>query len=310
MSDFTLQINLSAGDSAYAALTVPRLLAAHPEVTERLLVVDLCKPQKTKIVDPELRFPEPGYSRRRDTIVHLTEGWLASGAVDRVVYLRPGDPLLTVLSRTYLRSWVRETHDYGGCALMAYLAAFEMCRTRWLIHYDADMLLYQDPGFDWALQAREVMKADRAVVAAIPRPSPPPLDGPDAPSENERLAMHEQPDGWLSGWFSTRCFLFDLASLRPCLPLLQGRLLWETIAVRLLRRGYPRSPEILLFRRMAAAGLSRLTLNDRRAWLLHPVNKGAAFVGALPRLQAAIANGECPAAQRGQQDLLLDAWSI
>lgn len=310
MRDFTLQINLSAGDSAYAALTVPALLAAHPGVAERLLVVDLCKPQKTRIVDPEVRFPEPDYSRRREAIVGLTEGWLRSGAVDRVVYLRPGDPLFLLLSRTYLRSWVTETHDFGGCALMAYLAAFEVCRTRWLIHYDADMLLHQAAGFDWALRAVEVLRDDRAIVAAIPRPSPPPVLGPDAPSENERLAMLAHAEGWQSGWFSTRCFAIDLEALRRCLPLLQGRVLWETIAVRLLRRGYPRSPEILLFRRMAAAGLSRLTLKDRRAWLLHPVSKGPAFVAALPRLQAAIAQGDCPDAQRGQQDLMLDAWNF
>lgn len=309
MRDTTLQINLSAGDSAYAALTVPPLLAAHREVAERLLIVDLCKPQRTKIVDPEVRFPEPEYSRRREAVVGLAEGWLQSGEVDRVVYLRPGDPLMPLLSRTYLRSWVQETHDFGGCALMAYLAAFEVCRTPWLVHYDADMLLHQAEGFDWALRAREILRDDRTIVAAIPRPSPPPIRGLDAPSENERLAMREHAEGWLSGWFSTRCFAIDLDSLRRCLPLLQGRALWETIAVRLLRRGYPRSPEILLFRRMAAAGLSRLTLSDRRAWLVHPASKGAAFVAALPRLLAAIANGDCPDAQRGQQDLLLDAWT-
>lgn len=129
MNELTLQINLSPGDLAYAELTVPALLAAHPEASERLLIVDVCKPQRTQIVDPAKRFPEPAFSERAAAIVELAERFLRAGQVDRVVVLRPGDPLFVQLSRRYMRSWVRETHDYGGCALMASLAAFELCRT-------------------------------------------------------------------------------------------------------------------------------------------------------------------------------------
>jgi len=309
MNDTTLQINLSAGDASYAELTVPALLAAHPRMDERLLVVDLCKPQRTRIVDPARRFPEPAYSQRVEHVTALAEKWRAGGQVDRVVYLRPGDPIFSTISRRYLRPWVRETHDYGGCALMAYLAAFELCRTRWLLHYDADMLLHQSPDFDWVAHAQTAMADNATIVAAVPRPSPPPLDAPDAPTSSERLALHAHPAGWLNTWFSTRCYLFDLERLRPCLPLLQGRAYWEMLTSRLLRRGYPRSPETMLFLRMSAAGRWRLALRDRRAWLLHPVRKDAAFVAALPRLLAAVGAGRCPDGQRGQQDLQLELWN-
>lgn len=309
VNDTTLQINLSPGDAAYAALTVPALIAAHPSAIERLLIVDLCRPQATGIVDPAKRFPEPEYGRRKAVVVDLAAGWLQRGLVDRVVTLHPGDALFPVLSRRYLRPWVRETHDYGGCALMSYLAAFELCRTRWLLHYDADMLLFQAPGFDWAGHAQTAMADNAAIVAAVPRPSPPPLDQPDAPTLAERIASQSHPCGWLNTWFSTRCYLFDLERLRPCLPLLQGRIYWETLAARLRGRGYPRSPEIMLFRRMEAAGRRRLALSDRRAWLIHPTRKDAAFVSTLPKLQSAIAAGQCPDDQRGQQDLGLNWWT-
>lgn len=308
MSEITLQINLCAGDWAYAELTVPSLLAAHPGVAERLLIVDLCKPQRTGIVDPGRRFPEPAYTQRVERITDISNRWLASGQVDRVVWLRPGDALFEKLSRKYLRPWVTETHDYGGCALMSYLAAFELCPTRWLLHYDADMLLHQAAGFDWSAQAQAAMSDNAAIVAAIPRPSPPPLDPPDAPSRTERLTLHLHHAGWLNAWFSTRCYLFDLERLRPCLPLLQGRIYWETLAAKILRRGYPRAPEIMLFRRLGAAGRCRLMLHDRRAWLLHPTRKDATFVTALPSLQTAIAAGRCPDRQRGEQDLNLEFW--
>lgn len=310
MRDVTLQINVSPGDVAYAALTVPALLRAHPTATERLVIVDVCKPQRTGIVDPEKRFPEPAYSQRAQAIITLAEEWRQQGLVDRVVILRAGDPLFATLSRRYLRPWLRETHDYGGCALMAYLAAFELPRTRWLLHYDADMLLHQAAGVDWPAEAQAAMAGDPTVVAASPRPSPPvaPTER-DAPTRHERLELRTVAAGWLNAWYSTRCYLFDLERLRPCLPLLQGRIYWETLAAKWLHRGYPRSPEGMLFRRMSAAGRWRLTLKRTDAWLLHPTVKDAAFVAALPRLLGEIQAGRCPAAQRGEQDLILQAWS-
>jgi hypothetical protein len=101
MNGLTLQINLSSGDLAYADRTVPALIAAHPEATERLLIVDVCKPQRTGIVDPEKRFPEPAYSQRATAIVELAEKLRTAGKVDRVIVLRPGDPLFRQLSRRY-----------------------------------------------------------------------------------------------------------------------------------------------------------------------------------------------------------------
>lgn len=309
MSDTTLQINLSPSDAAYAGLTVPALLAAHPGVAERLLIVDLCKPQATGIVDPVRRFPEPAYSERAAAITQLAEKWLAVGMVDRVVHLRAGDPLFPVLSERYLRGWVRETHDYGGCALMAYLAAFEVCRTRRLLHYDADMLLHQAPGFDWSDAAMAAMETDSRIVAASPRPAPPVTAGADGPTSEERLDFVSCGAGWLNHWFSTRCYLFDLERLRPLLPLLQGRILWETLAARLLGRGYPRSPEIMLFRRMQSAGRWRLTLRSESAWLLHPARKDESFRLLLPSVLQAVREGRFPHAQSLRQNLDLDAWS-
>jgi hypothetical protein len=304
-SDITLQINLSPGDVAYAERTVPALLAAHPSVAERLLVVDVCKPQRTGIVDPAKRFPEPAYGHRVEKILGFAESLRASGRVDRVEIMRPDSSLFPQLARRYLRPWMKETHDYGGCALMSYLAAFELCRTRHLLHYDADMLLYQAPGYDWAPPAADAMARLEEAVAGSPRQAPPP-EGTDGPTSHERISVETCESGWLNAWFSTRCYLFDMEKLRPRLPLLQGRVYWESLAARLRGRGYPRSPEIMLFRRMSATGGKRLTLSDRRAWMLHPVRKDARFIASLERLLACVARGECPPGQRGVADLNLE----
>lgn len=308
MIPFTLQINLSAGDADYAQLTVPRLLAAHPHATERLLVVDLCKPQRTRIVDPARRYPEPRFTVRATRVADFAAACLRDGKVDRVVCLRPGDPLFARISSAWLRPSVTATHDYGGCALMAYFAAFELCRTPYLLHYDADMILHQEAGFDWADQARDEIESSASLIAATPRPTAPVPGRPDIPSLRECLPYFPHRAGWRNAWFSTRCYLFNVPRLRTCLPLIQGRYHLEMLVTRLLRRGYPRSPEIMLHRRLSSAGYECLMLSDPRAWMLHPCRKGPEFVAALPALLDAVAADRCPDGQRGVQDLELPLW--
>jgi len=312
MHDTTLQINLSPGDIAYAQMTVPALVEAHrANVDEKLAIVDCCRPQRTKIVDPDRRFPEPEFSQRVEQICAIAEELKAKGYLNRIVYLRPGEPLLSLLSRKYLGNWVHETHDYGGCALISYLAALEVPKTRYILHYDADMLLYQISGYDWSVEAKYLMDREYQAVAASPRISPPfskEKNISDAPSLHEGRPLSTVEGGWRNDWFSTRCYLIDGEKLASYLPLLQGRLLLETLAMKYLNRGYPRSPEIMLFKRVGVAGGWRLNLKFEQAWLLHPATKPPRYLELLPQIQRAIQQGQVPVEQRGYADINLSAW--
>lgn len=312
VSDITLQINLSPGDIAYAHLTIPKLVEAHRAiVSEVLAVVDCCRPQRTKIVDTELRFPEPAFSERVKRICAITVELKAKGYVDRIFYLRPDSELIPTLAQKYLNNLVCETHDYGGCALMSYFAALEVPRTRYIVHYDADMLLHQEAGYDWASDAINLIGDFPRAVAASPRISPPfSLKGKqiDAPSLHEGRAFSEVRGGWRNDWFSTRCFLIDKDKLQDYLPVLRGRAALETLAVKYLRRGYPRSPEIMLFRRIGSAGGWRLNLRTEKAWLLHPHTKPPEYLSILPQIQESVEQGRVPEAQRGYADINLLAW--
>jgi hypothetical protein len=312
MHNVTLQINLSPGDITYAHLTVPSLVTAHrANVDETLAIVDCCRPQKTKIVDPDRRFPEAEFSRRVEKISLIAEELKATGYLDRIVYLYPSNSLQPILSRKYLGNWVNETHDYGGCALMSYLAGFEAVTTRYLIHYDADMLLYQVPNYDWSVEAKYLIDKHPQAVAASPRISPPfskEKNLPDAPSTYEGRPLVTVEGGWRNDWFSTRCFLIDREKLNSYLPLIQGRLLLETLATKYLNRGYPRSPEIMLFKRLGAGGGWRLNLKSEQAWLLHPATKPPRYIELLPQIQELVSNNQVPIEQKGQADINLSAW--
>ncbi|HWL17645.1 MAG TPA: hypothetical protein VNR00_18695 [Opitutus sp.] len=308
---FTLQFNLCAGDVSYALLTVPRLARAHPRAARRVAVVDLCRPQTTRIFDSFRRLPEPGFGERIAQIRTVAQQLRSDGWIDEIVWLEPGSPLLAGLARRYLAPGLTETHDYGGCANLAYWAGLDAPVTRFVVHYDADMCLHQAPGFEWAEAALALWQRYPEVVMATPRISPPGFavdTENDAPSLHEGRPFHRVADGWLNDWFSTRCFLLDRERLAPHLPLMQGRLGWEYKLRRLWDRGYPPGPEMLLFRVLGPRGLRRLNLADERAWLLHPNKKTAAYLELLPRLLESVAAGRVPDVQRGQSEIDVPAW--
>lgn len=311
LADVTLQINLCAGDAAYAAQTVPLLVRSHAGAAHRLLVVDCCRPQRTRIYDPDTRMPEPGFSARLARVRELAVQFQRDGLFEEIAWLEPGSTLFAALAKRYTRPWMTETHDYGGCAFMGYWAALDLPRTRFVLHYDADMCLHQAPGFDWAAEALRLWADYPQAVGATPRVSPPgfarvPAD--DAPSLHEGRPAERVPAGWLNDWFSTRCLLVDRERLAPHLPLVTGRRTVEYFLRRWFDRGYPPGPEALLFLVLGPRGLRRLNLADERAWLLHPNSKPAVFLELLPDLLAAVQAGRVPAAQRGQSDIDLPAW--
>jgi hypothetical protein len=279
-------------------------------VSSVLAVVDCCRPQRTKIVDPDSRFPGQEFLRRTDRIRAIADSMLREGHFDEVVYLLPGNELFPHLAQKYLRNVVRETHDYAGCALMSYLAGIELTRTQFVLHYDADMLLYQAPGYDWAQEAIALMTGEDSIVAATPRICPPRDDAAETAQSLGLGGLTLEPTngGWRDPWFSTRCFLLDRTKLDAFLPLMKGRLLLETLVVKYLRRGYPRSPEIMLHRRIGGGGGSRLQLATKRAWLLHPLSKPPKYLELLPAIHEAVLGGEHPAEQAGNPEIDIPAW--
>jgi hypothetical protein len=308
----TLQVNLCAGDAGYAALTVPALVRAHPDVQRRLAVVDCCRQQRTRIFDPETRAPWAAFQERLGRVRALAEEFRQAGLFDEVVYLEPGDTRFPGFARKYARPWMTDTHDYGGCAYMAYWGSLDLPHTRFVLHYDADMLLHQDPGFSWVDEALALLPAQPRAIFALPRISPPGFaatPAEDAPSCHEGRAPTRVAGGWLNDWFSTRCFLLDRERLEPLLPLVRGRRIFEYRLRRLIDRGYPPGPEHLLFHQLGGNGWRTLNLASERAWLLHPTRKDAEYYRLLPGILAAVAAGRFPPAQKGYADLRLEDWA-
>ena len=276
-----------------------------------MLTVDRCKPQKTKQTDPAVRCKEPEFTQQLDELEALGESLVAQRLIDRVLCLRSDDPWLKDVTRKYSGPWLPETHDYGGRPITGYWAGIEAAANRYVIHYDGDMFLYQEPDFDWALHAIPFLEKQERAISATPRPTP-----PYASRIARRLCVGARGDGRAAGGRRLEAALFfdsrvrrrsaETRTVPAALP--RPDPLVEQMAVKTLRRGFPRSAEKMWWRTMGLEGAHRLILSTEKAWLLHPIWKPDDFHTWVPAIQESVASNRIPDAQLGKTELQLKEW--
>ncbi|HTH81513.1 MAG TPA: hypothetical protein VL490_01175 [Mucilaginibacter sp.] len=309
MIEITLQINLSPGDINYAEQTIPSLISKHADIKKRLLIVDCCRPQKTKLVDPDKKHPQAVFNERVKRIIQISEAFLKDGLVTDVYYLKPNDPLFEFISKKYLNGLYNCTHGAGGTANMAYWAGIELVQTKYVLHYDGDMLLYQKQGYSWVKNGLAFLSESDDYISAVPRLCPPVADPSfTLPSVHEGRKNTSLENYWYTDFFSTQVFLLDKDKLNRFLPLVRGKLMIELLIRKYGKRAFPLDPEIILFRSMGPRGGKRILLKSKDAWVIHPADKSQLFLDALPQIINKVNKGKYPEAQRGHEDMNLSAW--
>jgi hypothetical protein len=306
--NITLQINLSPGDVNYAHLTVPALVAEHSSIAKRLLVVDCCKSQKTKLLDPNKKYPEPHYTENVLKIKHIANNLLANGIVSDVHFIEKNDPLIVFTAKKYFKNIVKETHEYGGIGITSYLAGLELCKTRYVLHFDGDMLIYQSANFLWYKKGLELLVQNEDCVSVNPGIAPLGNLSLSKPSYNHWSKFKQVEEGFKDEFFSARQFLIDKDRLEKLLPILKGPALLETLLVKYLNRGYPRAVENVFFKRFKFAGKYRFMMNSKDCWVLHPLNKPQEYIQILPQIIESVRTGNVPEEQLGYENINLEAW--
>ena len=305
MAQFTVQVNVSPGDAAYAGVTVPALLRAHDGLDPHRMVVLDAVPR------PGLR-DERTFAERTDRMRAAIAEWKEAGLVDTVLELTPGAPAIARIARRYTRP-VTEPFDSRGAPITSYLLPLEAIETGFWIHYDGDMLLSQQGGYDWAREGAERLAEQPRAIAASPRVAPPferPAGFPDQPSLTRAGArIVRRPDHWETYFFSARCFLVDVERFRSLAPFVRWPYLLEVLARRATNRTYPPFWEVMVHQSYTHPGrMYRLDLASEQAFTLHPADKGDRFLDLAPFILEAIREGKVPTAQEGVEDVDLDAW--
>ncbi|WP_443938108.1 hypothetical protein [Pedobacter sp. MW01-1-1] len=308
IQDITLQINLSPGDIDYAETTIPALIKSHENISNRLIIADCCRPQKTKLLDPDIKHPIDQFNKKVEQLINICNKFLANNLVTHVYFLFPDDPLIDKLSSKYLNGIYKTTHAAGGTANMSYWAAIEIPKTRYILHYDGDILLYQKQNYFWFNEAKNLLEKNSNCIIAVPRLCPPVSTNQDVPSLNEGRPFLSESDFWINDWFSTRIFLLDKEKLQDYLPLVRGKILLELLVRKYAQRAFPLDPEIIMFKSIGKRNGRRLILKNENSWILHPSEKGKLFNDNIGQILEYVRLNKYPAEQQGNEELLISEW--
>lgn len=306
-NNVTLQINASPGDINYAALTIPAIVKQHSDIPNRLLVVDCCRPQSTKLIDADKKFPKNVFAEKVVMIKAIAKNLLDQKVVTEVCFLEEESDLFEELSKKYLNKVYKTTHGAGGTANMSYWAGIDIPKSKYVLHYDCDIIIYQSNGYKWVDEALQYFNNDKNIVMAVPRLCPP-LKNRNLPSAREGRPFFTEKNYWVNDWFSTRHFLLDKDRLEKYLPLVRGKVLIELLLRKYGRRAFPIDPEILLFKSIGSRGGKRMILKNEKCWITHPLNKPPQYLSILNELISSVSNGSYPIEQEGEENINMEAW--
>jgi hypothetical protein len=298
--DCTLSVNVAPSDVDFIMETVPHLVRqCRFPFQERVLVADVL----------------PFFRRQRRSAAKIRElqrccrELVRRGIIDRVLRVdySPGYRR-SVYAKHFDQPRMGETHNCSGGPFLAYVFAIEECDTRYLLHFDSDILLHQREGHSWIDQGIRTLEADQDVLVVCPLAGPPTRDG----VLHQRGVPYERdPRGYYRFKnFTSRKYLIDRERFAAALPMTPQR---RRARRRRLRSGLRRRATLLNWERAVAAKIRetsfiRADLTSPDAWSLHPLDHGEQFRRHLPRIIAAVEAGRFPEEQAGHYDLDLQLW--
>jgi hypothetical protein len=310
-------------DLPYMMQTIPHLMRAcnYPFV-ERVLAMDTVP----LTGDKQYRYG----TGTQEELEAACQTLIAQGIMDKIVKIDYTPSLISQIYQKYFgvqqaNQMGNLTHNWKGSTIYASLYCIEAAASDYYLHFDADMLLHQEPDFDWISEAIEMIESIPEISTMRPLCGPPHPEG-----KIFQANIVKDPRGFYSRkFFSMRAYLvsrkrFAQLSPIPALwrhpPLLSRKLpqplqSWPAKIERSLRGGgtYPvqgslESFEVMTSRRLKETEFFRADLSSTKAWTLHPPNHGAKFVEVLPHLIKLIERGEYPSEQAGIYDLDLKVW--
>jgi hypothetical protein len=296
--DVTLSVLAARTDVRFMLHTIPHLVRMndHP-FAERVLVIDTAPVRG-------LYRSRPGIGSTED-LERCCATLVDAGVIDRVARIDYTAAFRRAAYRKHFGREVGHTHDAYGYPILGSVFAVEDCRTRYLLHFDCDMMMHQHPGHSWIDDAVRLMQLRSDVLFVSPLPGPPHPRG-----HLQRQEAYEREDGFYRmKVFTSRKFLVDRERFEACLPIEPRYVSWRArIRQALTSRSALHPWETMVSEFMKRSRYSRADLDSPRAWTLHPQDRGPGFFENLPALLDAIEAGVYPPDQAGEYDIVLPSW--
>ena len=272
---------------------------AHWEITlQHILRMCAVQFQQVIVVIDDLPVADSSRAAELVSLLLSAERLLKHGIISR--YITLSSISTESLGLSYLGTTRVEPRDHRHVPMFGWIAGIAASKTDWLLHFDSDILLFQQAGHSWIKEGMQRMQEDDNLLFVSPLPGPPTQDGslPGQPvlprldaNNNIRLKT-----------FSSRVFLTSRSRLQNILP------------THLIRDTIPGVPGLYPWEMAVSVALSqshydRAHLSSHHAWFLHCPDHGAEWQEALADIVKRIELNHFPNDQRGYYDLILSAWT-
>ncbi|MDJ0649847.1 MAG: hypothetical protein QNJ60_14225 [Xenococcaceae cyanobacterium MO_188.B19] len=306
----SLWIMVARTDVAFMMHTIPHLVRmSNFPFEEKVLAVDTAPLSGEKV-------NRPGVGTMEE-LRNCTQVLLQRGVIDRIVDINYDPEFHRRVFRKHFGSYIRYTHNYKGYPILGSIFKIEDCRSEYMIHFDSDMLLHQQPDYSWIQEGIELMNKHETIMSIRP------LTGPPASDETMKqyYPYTKNSDGFYEfKFFGSRVYMINCQSFAKFLPIpaiwRSYRNKWlnhlplpiKTALNNLTKKGALDSWEIMVSRKLEQTNYIRATLCNPCAWTLHPKDRSAQFIQSLPQIIERIEQGDYPAEQAGHYDLIPHLW--
>lgn len=307
----SLSILVARTDIPFMMHTIPHIVKmCNFPFVQRTLIVDTAPLTGDKVNRPGIGTME----QLRDNCAQL----LAKGVVDKVIDIDYSEAYRDRVYRKHLGTqYIKPTHNYKGYPILGTIFSIEEVPGDYVVHFDSDMLLHQQPEHCWISEGIELLKTHPEVMSVRPLAGPPHEQG----ILRQEKDYEHHPDGFYQfNTFGSRVYLIDRKRFDSFLPL---PILWrpyktdalnylptglKTVLNYFTQKGRLGSWEVMFTNQLRKKKQVRANLDSPKAWTIHPNIRGAEFIQALPKIIEKVEQGWHPAEQKGVYDLRLDTW--
>jgi hypothetical protein len=290
--------------------TIPHLIKmSNFPFTERVLVIDTAPLSGDKIGRQGIGTME---ELRKNT-----QFLLEKGIIDKIIEINYNSEYRNQVYQKHFGFPLKQTHNYKGYPILGTIFTIEEPNSDYMLHFDSDMLLYQQPDFNWIEEAMKLSEKHPEIMSFRPLTGPPSADGTLYQQKN----YQDDADGFYKfKFFGSRVYLINKKTFDKLLPL---PIIWrpyrqkffnnlpnklKTLLNYTFDKGKLDSWEIMVSKKLENSEFWRGVLADQRAWTLHPKDRSPAFIQALPDIIKRIEAGEFPEGQAGHYDLISELW--
>ncbi|AFY34105.1 hypothetical protein [Calothrix sp. PCC 7507] len=306
----SLSILVARTDIPFMMHTIPHLVrTCNFPFTERVLAVDTAPLTGDKV-------NRPGVGTMEELRACCNE-LLKKGVIDKIVDINYDKTYQHRVYTKHFDSRIRQTHNYKGYPILGTIFTIEESQSDYMLHFDSDMLLYQQSGHSWIEEGIKLLQEKPDIMAVRPLTGPPTQDG----SMQQIFPYELDSNGFYRfKFFGSRAYLIDRKRFDRLLPL---KVLWRPAKTKIINllpskiqtlvnyfanKGALDSWEVMISKQLENTSYFRATLSSPKAWTLHPIKRGPEFIEALPNIIEKIESGWYPSEQAGHYDLKFELW--